>query len=45
MNPELTSTLPARDTWWSVIKDAVRVPQDYTAVALFRRGRWKQRAV
>jgi putative MATE family efflux protein len=37
MNPELTSTLPARDTWWSVVKDAVRgVPHDYTAGSLNR---------
>ncbi len=37
MNPELTSTLPARDTWWSVVKDAVRgVPHDYTTGSLNR---------
>lgn len=37
MNPELTATYTRRDTWWAVIRDAVRgVPYDYTSGALNR---------
>lgn len=37
MNPEATVTYPAHDTWWAVVRDAVRgVPHDYTSGSLNR---------